>query len=291
MAAGHISMKFNLKGPTHAPTTACTTGAHSIISASHLIALGHANVVLAGASESCIHPLAIAGFSRAKSLSTSYNNHPHLSSRPFDKNRDGFVIGEGAGVLVLEELNHALTRHPRPKILAELTGSGSSSDAHHITAPHPTGHGAYTSMRLALKNPLSTTSIPPSEVSYVNAHATSTPLGDSIENTAVKNLLLRSPRNPHGHLRPEAIIMSSTKGATGHLLGAAGALEAIFTVLAVRDNVVPPTLNLYNVSSEEEFNCNYVPHTAQERQVHVALSNSFGFGGTNATLCFREYRP
>ncbi|KAI9864093.1 MAG: Mitochondrial beta-keto-acyl synthase [Trichoglossum hirsutum] len=277
------SINFDKGGPNHATTTACTTGAHAIGDASRFIAFGDADVMLAGGSESCIHPLAIAGFARAKSLATDFNDRPHLSSRPFDRDRCGFVMGEGAGVLVLEELTHALTRQPRPKIYAELLGYGSSSDAHHITSPPSSGHGAYLSMRRALRN----ANLSPASVSYINAHATSTPLGDAAENQAIKSLML----GPGGLSDPKEVNVSSTKGAVAHLLGAAGAVEAIFSVLAIQNNIIPPTLNLDSVSSVEEFNCNYVPRTAQEREVNVALSNSFGFGGTNASLCFVKYKP
>lgn len=234
--------------------------------------------MLAGASESCIHPLAFAGFERFRSLSTSFNHVPEQASRPFDAARDGFVIGEGAAVLVLESLPHALAR--KSHIYAEVAGYGTSSDAHHMTAPPPDGNGAFRAMRLALKN----ASIPPSRVDYINAHATSTPLGDLAETRAVKSLML----GEDGKERGQDVNFSSTKGAVGHLLGAAGALEALFSVLAVRDGILPPTLNLTNLEGSE-FDCNYVALEAQRRQVDVVLSNSFGFGGTNATLCFKRY--
>lgn len=266
------------QGPSHAATTACTTGAHSIGDASRFIAFGDADVMIAGGSESCIHPLAFVGFERSRSLTTSFNHAPEQASRPFDAARDGFVIGEGAGVLVLESLSHALARGAH--IYAEVAGYGTSSDAHHMTAPPRDGNGAFRAMRLALKN----ASLPPASVDYINAHATSTPLGDLAENRAIKALML----GENGKTHAEEINVSSTKGAVGHLLGAAGAVEALFSVLAIRDGILPPTLNLTDLAGSE-FKCNYVALKAQKRKVDVALSNSFGFGGTNASLCFRMY--
>ncbi|KAF2270086.1 3-oxoacyl-synthase-like protein [Lojkania enalia] len=279
LAAGHVSMRFGFKGPNHAATTACTTGAHSIGDAARLIQFGDADVMIAGGAESCIHPLAIAGFSRARSLATNWNNKPAESSRPFDKDRAGFVIGEGAGVVVLEELEHAKKRGAR--IYARLAGYGLSSDAYHMTAPREDGHGPY----LAMKNALRHAGIKPGAVDYINAHATSTSLGDAAENRAIKDLLL----GEEGKQNASDINLSSTKGAIGHLLGAAGSVEAIFTVLGLHHNTLPPTLNLNNPGDPpEEFNCNYVANSAQEKQIDVALSNSFGFGGTNASLCFSK---
>ena len=279
LAAGHISMKYGLKGPSHAATTACTTGAHSIGDAARFIADGDADVMLAGGSESCIDPLAFTGFERSKSLTTKFNDEPGRASRPFDKRRSGFVIGEGAAVLVLESLGHAKKRDAR--ILAEFAGYGASSDAHHLTAPPPDGNGAYRAMRMALRK----SGCPPSRVDYINAHATSTPVGDAAENRAIKKLML----GEDGKAGAEEVCVSSTKSAVGHLLGAAGALEAMFGVLAIQNGLVPPTLNLEQVE-DEEFNCNYVPGRTQERNVEVVLSNSFGFGGTNASLCFQKYK-
>ncbi|KAL2040399.1 hypothetical protein N7G274_006842 [Stereocaulon virgatum] len=278
LAAGHISMKYGFKGPTHAVTTACTTGAHSIGDASRFIAFGDAAVMLAGGAESCIHPLAFIGFERSRSLTTSFNHIPEQASRPFDAARDGFVIGEGAAVLVLESLPHALNRGAR--IYAEVAGYGTSSDAHHMTAPPPDGNGAFRSMRLALKN----AAIPPERVDYINAHATSTPLGDLAENRAIKRLML----GENGKAKASEVNVSSTKGAVGHLLGAAGAAEALFSMLAIRDGILPPTLNLTEPDGPE-LDCNYVALKAQERRVDVVLSNSFGFGGTNASLCFKRW--
>lgn len=278
LAAGHISIKYSLKGPSHAATTACTTGAHSIGDAARFIAHGDADVMLAGGSESCIDPLAFVGFERLKSLTTDFNDEPQRASRPFDKQRSGFVIGEGAAVLVLESLDHARERGAR--ILAEFAGYGTSSDAHHLTAPLPDGDGACRAMRMALKH----AGCLPRDVDYINAHATSTPLGDVAENRAIKKLML----GEHGVSKGRDICLSSTKGAVGHMLGAAGAVEAIFGVLAVQTGVVPPTLNLEHVESKE-FDCNYVAGAMQEKDVKVVLSNSFGFGGTNASLCFKRY--
>ncbi|KAL8695066.1 MAG: hypothetical protein Q9218_000434, partial [Villophora microphyllina] len=290
LAAGHLSMKYGFKGPNHATTTACTTGAHSIGDAARFIAFGDAKLMLAGAAESCIHPLAFTAFERSRSLITTSNHIPRNASRPFAKSRSGFVIGEGAAVLVLEELGHALSRSA--KIYAEVAGYGTAADAYHITAPPPKGDGALLAMKKALKN----ASLEPKEVDYINAHATSTPLGDAAENHAIRTLMLE-PLN--GKSDAGEINVSSTKGAIGHLLGAAGAVEALFSVLAIRDRVLPPTLNLHELGNgggsgkdEEGWDCNYVPLKKQEReQVDVVLSNSFGFGGTCASLCFKRFVP
>ncbi|KAF2477552.1 ketoacyl synthase domain-containing protein [Lindgomyces ingoldianus] len=279
LAAGHVSMRFGFKGPNHAATTACTTGAHSIGDAARLIQFGDADVMIAGGAESCIHPLAIAGFARARSLATDWNENPEESSRPFDRDRAGFVIGEGAGVAVLEELEHAKARSAN--IYAEVSGYGLSSDAYHMTAPREDGQGPLLAMKHALRH----AGLKPGAVDYINAHATSTPLGDAAENRAIKELLL----GEDGKQKASEINVSSTKGAIGHLLGAAGSVEAIFTVLALYHNTLPPTLNLDNPGDPPEtFDCNYVPHIAQQKDLHVALSNSFGFGGTNASLCFSK---
>ncbi|KAJ0417025.1 thiolase-like protein [Aspergillus carlsbadensis] len=277
LGAGHLAMRYGFMGPNHSATTACTTGAHSLGDAARFIAFGDADVMLAGGAESCIHPLAIGGFARARSLATGFNDCPEKASRPFDANRAGFVVGEGAAMVVLEELEHAKARGAR--IYAELRGYGCSGDAHHMTAPKENGHGAWLGMKKALKN----AGLAPSAVDYVNAHATSTILGDAAENTAIKALLL----GPGGKTRAADVNISSTKGAIGHLLGGAGAVESLFTVLAIHENVMPPTINLDRVA--DGFDCNYAPNQAQERRINVALTNSFGFGGTNSSLCFAKH--
>ena len=247
---------------------------------------GSADVMVAGSSESCVHPLAVGGFARSRSLSTAYNDAPGRASRPFDKGRDGFVIAEGAGVVVLEELEHAKSRGAR--IYGELVGYGVSADAHHLTAPLPDGDGALRAMRMALRE----ANVSPGKVDYINAHATSTPLGDAAENRAIKALTLQGEEG-ETHRRAKDVNVSSTKGAIGHLLGGAGSVEAIFCLLAMEHGVLPPTINLEVVGDSEaticEFDLNYVPNVKQERRVNVVLSNSFGFGGTNASLCFRRY--
>ena len=270
LASGHVSIRYGFKGPNHAVVTACSTGAHAIGDAARLIALGDAEVMLAGGAESPVGELSVAGFSACKALSTSYNDTPEKASRPYDKGRDGFVMGEGAGVVVLEELEHARARGA--KIYAEWLGYGMSGDAYHITAPHPEGDGAYRSMRAALRS----ARLEPSAVDYINAHGTSTPMGDELELRAVERLL--------GSNAASRVTMSSTKSSTGHLLGAAGAVEAIFSVLAIRDKVAPPTLNLEDPSVDTAIDL--APLKAREREIGVVLSNSFGFGGTNASIVF-----
>jgi 3-oxoacyl-[acyl-carrier-protein] synthase II len=272
LASGYVSIDFGLKGPNHAVVTACSTGAHAIGDAARLIALGDAEVMVAGGTESPVSRISIAGFAAARALSTHFNETPERASRPYDKDRDGFVMGEGAGILVLEELDHARARGAT--IHAEVIGYGLSGDAYHITAPAPDGDGAFRSMEAALKR----AKVSPAEVDYINAHGTSTPLGDEIELGAVQRLV----GNAAGR-----ISMSSTKSSIGHLLGAAGAVEAIFSILAIRDGIVPPTINLDNPSVETPIDL--VPHKARKRDVDVALSNSFGFGGTNASLVFRRF--
>ena len=272
LASGWISIQHGLKGPNHSVVTACSTGAHAIGDAARLIMLGDADVMVAGGAESPVNRLSLAGFAACRALSTGFNDDPKRASRPYDKGRDGFVMGEGAGVVVLEELEHAQARGA--KIYAEVIGYGMSGDAYHITSPAEDGDGAYRCMSAALKR----AGLQASDVDYINAHGTSTPLGDEIELRAVERLM----GNDTGH-----VSMSSTKSATGHLLGAAGAVEAIFSVLAIRDQTVPPTLNLDHPSVETHIDL--VPHVARERRVDVALSNSFGFGGTNASLIFRKF--
>ncbi len=273
LASGYVSIKHGLKGPNHAVVTACSTGAHAIGDAARLIALDDADVMVAGGAESPICRLAIAGFAACRALCTSFNDQPQQASRPYDKDRDGFIMGEGAGVVVLEELEHAKARGAR--IYAEVIGYGLSGDAYHITAPAEDGDGAFRAMQMALRR----AEVEPREVQYVNAHGTST-MGDEIELAAVERLF----GNAAGGLA-----MSSTKSAIGHLLGAAGAVEAIFSVLAIRDNIAPPTLNLDNPSVATAINL--VPHKAQRMPIDTALSNSFGFGGTNASLLLRRLRP
>jgi|SRR5579862_1744258 len=272
LASGFVSIEFGLKGPNHAVVTACSTGAHAVGDAARMIALGDAEVMVAGGTESPVNRIALAGFAALRALSTNFNGRPERASRPYDKDRDGFVMGEGAGCVVLEELEHAKARGA--KIYAELIGYGMSGDAYHITAPAPDGDGAFRCMTMALKR----AGISAGDIDYINAHGTSTPLGDEIELGAVQRLI----GNAAGH-----ISMSSTKSCVGHLLGAAGAVEAIFCVLAIRDGVAPPTINLDNPSVETPIDL--VPHVARKRDIDTALSNSFGFGGTNASLIFRRY--
>jgi 3-oxoacyl-[acyl-carrier-protein] synthase II len=271
LAGGYVSIRHGLKGPNHAVVTACSTGAHAIGDAARLIALDDADVMVAGGTESPICRIGVAGFAACRALSTGFNDQPTKASRPYDKDRDGFVIGEGAGIVVLEELEHAKARGAR--IYAEVIGYGLSGDAYHITAPAEDGDGAYRCMRMALKR----AGLGSNEIDYVNAHGTSTPMGDEIELGAVERLFANSAGT---------LAMSSTKSAIGHLLGAAGAVEAIFSALAIRDNVAPPTLNLDNPSVETAIDL--VPHKAKQRPVNTALSNSFGFGGTNASLVLRR---
>ncbi len=273
LASGYVSIEHGLKGPNHSVVTACSTGAHAIGDAARIVALGDAEVMLAGGTESAVNRIGIAGFCACRALSTSYNDTPEKASRPYDKGRDGFVMGEGAAVVVVEALDHALARGA--KIYAEVVGYGMSGDAFHITSPSEDGDGAYRCMAAALKRAGMTAA----DIDYINAHGTSTPLGDEIELRAIERLL-----GAHG----SQVSMSSTKSAVGHLLGAAGALEAIFSILAIRDGVAPPTLNLDNPSVETSIDL--VPHVARKRKIDVALSNSFGFGGTNASLIFRRYQ-
>jgi 3-oxoacyl-[acyl-carrier-protein] synthase II len=271
LASGQVSIRHQLKGPNHAVVTACSTGAHAIGDAARLVALGDADVMVAGGAESPICRIAMAGFAACRALTTHFNDEPTKASRPYDRDRDGFIMGEGAGIVVLEALEYAKARGAR--IYGEIIGYGLSGDAYHITAPAENGDGAYRCMRAALKR----AGIDASEIDYVNAHGTSTPMGDEIELGAVERLF----GNSAGKLA-----MSSTKSAIGHLLGAAGAVEAIYSVLAIRDNVAPPTLNLDNPSVETAIDL--VPHAARQRNIDTVLSNSFGFGGTNASLVIRR---
>ena len=270
LVSGQLSIKYGFRGPNHAVVTACATGSHAIGDAARLIQYADADVMIAGGSEAAVCRIGMAGFAAARALSTNFNDAPEQASRPWDKGRDGFVMGEGAGVVVLEELEHARARGA--KIYAEVVGYGLSGDAHHITAPAADGNGGMRAMAAALKR----AQLSPDAIDYINAHGTSTPLGDEIEFGAVKRLFGAAS---------EKLSMSSTKSAVGHLLGAAGAVEAVFSILAMRDNVVPPTLNLTD-PSDECVGIDLVPLHARERPVNAVLSNSFGFGGTNASLIF-----
>jgi 3-oxoacyl-[acyl-carrier-protein] synthase II len=269
LASGQVSIKYGFRGPNHAVVTACSTGAHAIGDASRLIGYGDADVMVAGGAEAAVCRIGIAGFAAARALSTNFNDEPHRASRPWDKDRDGFVMGEGAGVVVLEELEHAKARGA--KIYGEVIGYGLSGDAHHITAPASDGNGGYR----AMVNALNSASLNTDDIDYVNAHGTSTPLGDEIEVGAIKRLF-----GDHAY----KLSMSSTKSAIGHLLGAAGSVEAIFSIMALNTGIVPPTLNLDDPS--DGCDIDLVPKQAKERPVRHALSNSFGFGGTNASLIF-----
>ncbi len=271
LASGHVSIKYGFKGPNHSVVTACATGVHAIGDAARLIGLGDADVMVAGGAEAAVNALGMAGFCASRALSTAFNDRAAAASRPWDRDRDGFVMGEGAGIVVLEELEHARARGA--KIYGEVGGYGMSGDAHHITAPADGHEGAFRAMQNAFRNG----GAQPGDVQYVNAHGTSTPLGDDLELEAVERFFGDAARG---------LAMSSTKSATGHLLGAAGAIESIFSLLAIRDSVVPPTLNLEDPSRDSVID--RVPLVAQERRVDVALSNSFGFGGTNASILFKR---
>ena len=271
LVSGNVSIRFGFKGPNHSAVTACATGVHALGDAARLIALGDADVMVAGGAEAAVNELGIAGFCASRALSTGFNDRPPSASRPWDRDRDGFVMGEGSGVVVLEEFEHAKARGA--KIYAEICGYGMSGDAHHITAPAEGHNGAFRAMKAAFKNG----GIGPGDVQYINAHGTSTPLGDDLELEAVERFFGDDAKT---------VAMSSTKSAIGHLLGAAGAVESIFSILAIRDGVVPPTLNLENPSRESVID--RVPLQAQERPVQMALSNSFGFGGTNASILFKR---
>ncbi len=272
LVSGHVSIKHGFKGPNHSAVTACSTGVHAIGDAARLISLDDADVMIAGSAEAAVSRLGIAGFAAARALSTGFNDTPQRASRPWDKDRDGFVMGEGAGIVVLEELEHAKRRGAH--IYAEVTGYGMSGDAHHITAPPEDGNGGFRSMRNALRR----AGLSVEAIDYINAHGTSTPLGDEIELGAVKRLFGAHAYN---------VSMSSTKSAIGHLLGAAGSVEAIFCILALRDQIAPPTLNLDNPSAGCDIDL--VPHRAKERKIRHVLSNSFGFGGTNASVVLSQF--
>jgi 3-oxoacyl-[acyl-carrier-protein] synthase II len=269
LASGQVSIRHGFKGPNHSVVTACATGAHAVGDAMRFIRNGDADVMVAGGAEAAVCPIGIAGFIACRAMATKFNDAPQRASRPYDVERDGFVMGEGAGVLVLEELEHARARGA--KIYAEVTGYGLAGDAYHITAPADDGDGGFRAMRAAIAH----AGLQPSDIDYINAHGTSTPLGDEIELGAVERLLGNAAAR---------VTMSSTKSAIGHLLGAAGAVEAAFSVLAIRDQIAPPTLNLDNPSVETAIDL--APHKAKPRQIDVALSNSFGFGGTNASVIF-----
>ena len=271
LISGQVSIRYGLMGPNHAVVTACSTGAHSIGDAARMIAMDDADIMLAGGAEDALCPLGIAGFSQARALSTNFNDQPERASRPYDKDRDGFVMGEGAGVVVLEEYERAKARGAH--IYAELVGYGMSGDAYHVTAPHPEGAGGYRAMQAAMKR----SGLDLGDIDYINAHGTSTPLGDELELGAVRRLF-------GDHV--DTLSMSSTKSAIGHLLGGAGAVESIVCILARRDQIVPPTLNLDN-PSEGTAGVDLVPHKAKERKVKAVLNNSFGFGGTNASLVMK----
>ena len=273
LVAGNVSIRYGFKGPNHATVTACSSGAHAIGDAARMITLDDADIMLAGGAESAICAVAVAGFSQARALSTHYNDTPKRASRPWDKGRDGFVMGEGAGILILEELEHAKARGA--KIYAEVVGYGMSGDGYHVTAPAPDGGGAYRAMEAALKR----AGMNPADIDYINAHGTSTPLGDEIEFAAVKRLFGEAAGK---------LSMSSTKSSIGHLLGAAGAVESIFSILAMNNNIAPPTLNLEDLD-DDCTGIDLVPLKAREREIKTVLSNSFGFGGTNASLIFTEF--
>jgi 3-oxoacyl-[acyl-carrier-protein] synthase II len=271
LASGQVSIRYGFKGPNHAVVTACATGAHAVGDAARLIKYGDADVMIAGGGEASICPVGIAGFIACRAMSTGFNDEPERASRPYDKDRDGFVMGEGAGILVLEEYEHAKARGA--KIYAEVAGYGLAGDAYHITAPADDGDGGFRAMKAAIKD----AGIAPADIDYINAHGTSTPLGDEIELGAVERMLGNAASK---------VSMSSTKSATGHLLGAAGAIEAAFTCLAIRDQIAPPTINLENPSVETALDL--VPNKAKPMKIDVALSNSFGFGGTNASVVFKK---
>ena len=272
LLSGQVSIKYNFKGPNHSVVTACATGAHSIGDGTEIIKRGDANIMVAGGSEAAVCRLGLSGFASARSLSTNFNNDPKSASRPWDEKRDGFVMGEGSGVVILEELDHAKKR--KAKIYAEVLGYGMSGDAYHITSPEENGVGGYRAMLNACKN----AKIDPIDIDYINAHGTSTQKGDAVEVKAIK--MLFNSEKPK-------VMISSTKSSIGHLLGAAGGVESIFSILSINSSTLPPTLNLYNPS--KECNLDFIPHTSRNVNIDIALSNSFGFGGTNAALLFKKF--
>ncbi|KAK6205357.1 3-oxoacyl-synthase [Scheffersomyces amazonensis] len=282
MAAGNISIKYGFQGPLHSVSTACATGLHAIGDAYNFIKNDYADVMICGGTESSIHPLALSGFARARSVTTEFNDTPEKASRPFDANRNGFVLGEGSGIVVIESLEHALKRGVNPdNIYAEIKGYGLSGDAHHITAPLENGDGAYRSMKIAVER----SGINVNDIDYINAHATSTVIGDRAENNAMVRLFGDNTNN---------VAVSSNKSSIGHLLGAAGAVESIFTIKAIKDSIVPPTLNLDQIGQHKEdsqslFKFDYVPNVAKSKDINYAICNSFGFGGVNATVCFKKF--
>ena len=272
LLSGQVSIKYNFKGPKHSVVTACATGAHSIGDGTEIIKRGDANIMIAGGSEAAVCRLGIAGFSAARSLSTSFNENPKLASRPWDEKRDGFVMGEGSGVVVLEELEHAKKR--KANIYAEVLGYGMSGDAYHITSPSLDGEGGYRAMLNACQN----ANIDPSQIDYINAHGTSTQKGDEVEVLAIKRLF---------NSEKPKIMASSTKSSIGHLLGAAGSVESIFSILSIKNSILPPTLNLYNPS--QNCDLDFIPHVSRNKKINISLNNSFGFGGTNSALLFKKF--
>lgn len=276
MAGGNISIKYGLKGPNHSVSTACATGLHALGDAYNFIRNGYADVMISGSTEASVHPLALAGFARARSVVGSFNDDPQSASRPFDTDRNGFVLSEGSGILVVESLEHALDRGVQPNdIYAEIVGYGLSGDGHHITAPPENGEGAQLAMQMALR----TGGIAPEQIDYINAHATSTKLGDVAENTAIYNIFKNNNN----------LKISSTKSSIGHLLGAAGSVESALTIMAVKNNIIPPTLNLDKLDLNPTFIFDYVAKTSQEKTVNYALNNSFGFGGVNSSIIFKKF--
>lgn len=276
MAGGHISIKYGLKGPNHSVATACSTGLHSIGDAYNFIRNGYSSVMITGSAELSIHPLALSGFARAKSVVTNFNDTPEISSRPFDKARNGFVLSEGSGILIVEDLEHALARGvAKDQIYAEIVGYGLSGDGYHITAPPSNGEGAALAMKVALQQ----ARLDAKDIQYINAHATSTKIGDLAENNAIHSIFHKN----------QSLSISSTKSSIGHLLGAAGSVESVLTIMALRDNILPPTLNLDHLEDDDKFIFDYVPKTLRPKEINYALNNSFGFGGVNTSIIFKKF--